>query len=176
MGLSMAEQGPAVSRLCVASTANGTAPLRSVQESAGFYRLQLTTDPADGAEFAVATPGMDEPSLITDLIAALSRRVKTVSDFRRPTVVGFHVGIIKMTGSSFAGIGVERALTLVRDPAISAQVLTRGGEITSAGEESLLTVAITANLFDDLRSEGMPEVGWRYAPTVKAWTRMFGSH
>ena len=149
----MNEHGPAVSRLCVA-TAGGAEPLRSIQESSGFYRLYLTQDPVDGAEFAVATPGLDEVSLIADLIDAI-HQVTTTLGRRQPVLAGFHVGIIKLTDTGFGGTGIERALALVRDPAIAAQVSLRAAAAYSARGGHCLAVAITAGLFEDLRAEGL---------------------
>jgi hypothetical protein len=127
----MDECGPAVSRLCVA-TRGGGEPLRSIQESAGFYRLYLTNDPVGGAEFAVAAPGLDEVSLIADLIDAIHQQVMTTLGQGQPVLAGFHVGIIKLTDTGFGGIGVERALALIRDPDVTAQVTLRVAAADSA--------------------------------------------
>lgn len=170
----MTELGPAASRLCVATAADRSEPLRSIQKSAGYYRLHLTTDPADGAEFAVAAPGMDEPSLISDLITALRSQVMRGLGSTRPVVAGFHVGIIKVSGSSFGGIGVERALALIRNPAITAQAAQWHPGHSDTGKVRL-AVAITSNLFEDLRAEGLPGTEWQQVPAAGAWLRTFSS-
>jgi hypothetical protein len=172
METTLTEHGPAVSRLCVAA-AGGTGPLRSIQESSGFYRLYLTTDPADGTEFAVAPPGLDEVSLVSDVIDAMRERVTITPGLRHPVLAGFHVGIIKLTGAGFGGTGVERVLALVRDPAIAAHVSLRAAATDSARGPHCLAVAITARLFEDLRAEGLPSDGWNLVPAADAWLRLF---
>jgi hypothetical protein len=172
MGATMIEHGPAMSRLCVAA-AGGAGPLRSIQESSGFYRLYLTTDPADGAEYAVAAPGLDEVSLISDLIDAMREQVTITQGLHQPVLAGFHVGIIKLTGADFGGTGVERALALVRDPAIAAHVSLRATAADSAQGRHCLAVAITARLFEDLRAEGLSSNGWQPVPAADAWLRLF---
>jgi hypothetical protein len=173
MEATMTEHGPAVSRLCVAA-AGGAEPLRSIQESLGFYRLYLTTDPADGAEFAVAAPGLDEVSLISDLIDAMREQVTITPGVRKPVLAGFHVGIIKLTSVGFGGTGVKRVLALVRDPAIAAHVSLRVTPVDSAGgRRHCLAVAITARFFEDLRAEGLPGEGWQQIPAADAWLRLF---
>lgn len=168
----MNEHGPAVSRLCVA-TAGGAEPLRSIQEFSGFYRLYLTQDPVDGAEFAVATPGLDEVSLIADLIDAIHQQVTTTLGQCQPVLAAFHVGIIKLTDTGFGGTGIERALALIRDPVIAAQVSLRAAAADSARGGPCLAVAITARLFEDLRAEGMPGDNWQPVPAADAWLRLF---
>ncbi len=168
----MTEHGPAVSRLCVAA-AGGGEPLRSIQESSGFYRLYLATDPADGTEFAVAAPGLDEVSLISELIDAIREQVTITPGLRQPVLAGFHVGIIKLTGNGFGGTGVDRVLALVRDPAIAAHVSRRATAADSARGGSRLAIAITAGLFEDLRAEGLPGEDWQLVPAADAWLRLF---
>jgi hypothetical protein len=168
----MDECGPAVSRLCVA-TRGGGEPLRSIQESAGFYRLYLTNDPVGGAEFAVAAPGLDEVSLIADLIDAIHQQVMTTLGQGQPVLAGFHVGIIKLTDTGFGGIGVERALALIRDPDVTAQVTLRVAAADSARGGLCLAVAITSRLFEDLRAEGLPGGNWQPIPEADAWLRLF---
>jgi len=168
----MTEHGPAVSRLCVAATGGGE-PLRSIQESSQFYRLYLTTDPADGAEYAIAAPGLDEVALIADLIEAMRARVASTRGLRAPVLAGFHVGIIKLTDDGFGGAGVERVLALVRDPAIAAQVSLRAASSSSGLGGHQLAVAVTARFFEDLRAAGLPSGGWQPVPAADAWLRLF---
>jgi hypothetical protein len=170
----MTEYGPAVSRLCVAAT-GGAEPLRSIQESGDFYRLYLTTDPADGAELAVAAPGLDEVSLISDLIGALRERVADAAGTGQSVVAGFHVGIVKLTETGFSGTGVERALALIRDPVITTLITPRAAADPRRGQ-SALAVAITAGFFEGLRAEGLPGDGWRLVSPVGAWLRLFDGH
>jgi hypothetical protein len=171
----MTEQGPAVSRLCIATAPNASGPLSSIQESGGFYRLHLMTDPADGAEFAVAAPGLDEVSLISDLIAALHERVMVIPGLGQPVLVGFHVGITRLTDVGFSGKGVERALALVRDPAIAVRASARVALAGSARTDPRLAAAITAGFFEDLCTEGLPGTGWQRVPPASAWLRLFCS-
>jgi hypothetical protein len=169
----MTEQGPAVSRLCIATAPNASGPLSSIQESGGFYRLHLMTDPADGAEFAVAAPGLDEVALISDLIAALREHVTVIPGLRRPVLVGFHMGITRLNGVGFSGNGVERALALVRDPAIALRASARVTLAGSARTDPCLAAAITAGFFEDLSTEGLPGADWQRVPPASAWLRLF---
>ena len=169
----MTEQGPAVSRLCIAAAPNACGPLSAIQESGGFYRLHLMTDPADGAEFAVAAPGIDEVALICDLIAALREHVTVVPGLRQPVLVGFHMGITRLTGVGFSGNGVERALALVRDPAIAVRASARVALAGSARTDARLAAAITAGFFEDLSTEGLSGADWQRVPPASAWLRLF---
>lgn len=169
----MTELGPAVSRLCIAAAPNASGPLSSIQESGGFYRLQLMTDPADGAEFAVAVPGLDEVSLICDLIAALHELVTVIPGRRQPVLVGFHLGITRLTEAGFCGKGVERALALVRDPAIAVRASARVALAGSARSNPGLAAAITAGFFEDLCAEGLSGADWQRVPPASAWLRLF---
>ncbi|HEX3714387.1 MAG TPA: hypothetical protein VHV09_16455 [Trebonia sp.] len=175
----MTGDGPAVSRLCVATAAGARGPLSSIQEGRGFYRLHLMTDPADGAEFAVASPGLDEVSLIGDLItalheaAALAGCAKTAAWPRQPVVVGFHLGITRVTDDGFRGRGVDRALALVRDPAIAVRASARVALAGTAKAEPLLAAAITAAFFEDLCAAGMSAAGWQRVAPASAWLRLF---
>jgi hypothetical protein len=175
LGGAMSEQGPAVSRLCIAAAPNASGPLSSIQESGDFRRLHLMTDPADGAELAIAAPGLDEVSLISDLIAALREHAVVASGPRRPVVVAFHLGITRLTSAGFGGQGVERALALVRDPAIAVRA---SAQVTLAGStrtDPRLAAAITAGFFDDLCTEGLAGLGWQRVPPASAWLRLFDS-
>jgi hypothetical protein len=163
-GEAMTEDEPAVSRLCVAAAALAVAPLSSIQESGRFYRLHVAMDPADGAEFAVATPGLDEVSLIADLIAAMRSWAALTPGLRKPVLAGFHVGLIRLTGNGFGGKGVERTLALIRDPAVASAAALAGAR---------LAVAITVGLFEDLRMEGLADAEWQPVPTADAWLRVF---
>jgi hypothetical protein len=171
----MIEQGPAVSRLCIATAPGARGPLRSIQESGRFYRLQLMTDPADGAEFAVAAPGLDEVSLIGDLITALQEHLTAIPGPRQPVLVGFHLGITRLTSVGFNGKGIERALALVRDPAIAVRASARVALVGSTRTNSCLAAAITAGFFEDLRTEGLPGADWQRVPPASAWLRLFDS-
>jgi hypothetical protein len=85
----MTEDEPAVSRLCVATADCDGWPLHTVVAAGGFYRMHVARDAADGSEFAVAAPGIDEVSLISDL-----------------------------SRSTFRGNGINRVRALLRHPAI----------------------------------------------------------
>lgn len=169
----MTEQGPAVSRLCIATAPNASGPLSSIQESGEFGRLHLMTDPADGAEFAVAAPGLDEVSLVADLIAALHEHVMAIPGLRQPVLVGFHRGITRLSGVGFRGKGVEGALSLVRDPAVAVRASARFALAGSARTAPRLAAAITAGFFEDLRAEGLPGADWQRVPPASAWLRLF---
>jgi hypothetical protein len=175
----MNDDGPAVSRVCVATAPRACGPLSSIQQQRGFCRLHLMTDPADGAEFAVAAPGLDEVSLIGDLIAALHEAAAWPGNpagaarTRQPVVVGFHLGITRVTEDGFRGNGVARALALVRDPAIALRASARVALAGTARTEPLLAAAITAAFFEDLCAAGMPAAGWQRVPPASAWLRLF---
>lgn len=160
----MTEDGPAVSRLCIATAAPAVAPLSSIQESGPFYRLHVALDPADGAEFAVTVPGLDEVSLIADLIAAMRSWIAMTPGLGEPVLAGFHVGMIRLTGDGYCGQGVERTLALIRHPAVAAAASHAG---------AYLAVAITDGLFEDLRREGLADGEWQPVPTADAWLRTF---
>ena len=160
------EPGPAVSRLCVATAGAGRpGPLTLIQRSGGFYRLYVTTDPS-GIELAVASPGIDEVSLIADLIATIHGQITLIPGLRQPTIAGFHVGLTRLIGGSFAGKGTERVLALIRHPLVLAAC-------ARAKAPSLLAVAVTAGLFEELRVEGLPHRGWEPVPAADAWVRLF---
>jgi hypothetical protein len=155
------------------AVAGDTGPLRSVQEGARFYRLYLSTDPADGTEVAVATPGLDEVSLISDLIDAIRGQVMITPGLRQPVLAGFHLGMIRLTSTGFGGTGVQRVRTLIRDPSIAAHVSLRAGANDPVRCGPCLAVAITAGLFADLRVEGLPGDGWQLVSAASAWLRLF---
>jgi hypothetical protein len=155
-----------VSRLCVATAgASPPGPLTLIQRSGGFYRLYVKTDPS-GTELAVASPGIDEVSLIADLITAIRGQVTLVPGLQQPTIAGFHVGVTRLTGGSFAGKGTERVLALIRHPAVLVAC-------ARAKASCRLAVAVTAGLFEDLRAEGLPHLGWEPIPTADAWLSLF---
>ncbi len=167
MEASLADHEPAVRRLCVAVSAGVPGLLSIVQQSQDFYRLYLMAVPAEGAELAFAAPGLDELSLVTDLISAMRKVVAADTELRRPVLAGFHVGITKVVGEGFGGSGADRTLSLIRDPAV-----LRAAE--SHGETAAwLAVTITAALFDDLRTEGLPGIGWQWISSAGAWLKLF---
>ena len=170
----MTEHGPAVSRLCVA-TVGGAGPLHSILESGGFYRLHLTRNPEEGTEYAVAAPGLDEVSLVSDLIDAIHERVASTPGLRQPVFACFHVGIIKLTDEGFGGVGIRRVLALIRDPALAAFVSRRAAAADSGGGRPCLAVAITGRFFEDLRAEGLPGDDWQLVPAADAWLRFLDS-
>jgi hypothetical protein len=156
MEASLADHEPAVRRLCVATT---------VQRSSGFYRLYLMTV-AEGIELAFAAPGLDEVSLVTDLITAMREAVAGDAQPGRPVLAGFHVGITKVVGEGFGGTGADRTLALIRDPA----VLGAAGHGETGAR---LGVTITAALFEDLRAEGLSGTGWQRISSAGAWFKLF---
>jgi hypothetical protein len=176
MEASLADHEPAVRRLCVATAVlNGPGasaaagvpgPLSLIQRSSGFYRLYLMTVPAEGIELAFAAPGLDEVSLVTDLITAMREAVGADAQLRRPVLAGFHVGITKVVGEGFGGSGADRTLARVRDPA----VLGAAGHGETGAR---LGVTITAALFEDLRAEGLSGTGWQRISSAGAWLKLF---
>jgi hypothetical protein len=171
MGAIMIEQGPAFSRLCLA-TLGGPQPLRSIQQSDGFFRLHLDSPHGADTELAVTAPGLDEVSLVSDLITALREQVAACPALPRPVLAGFHVGIVRLTDSGFAGVGADRVLALLRDPAIAARAAgPTGSRPLFAGPG--VAVAITARLFEDLRAEGLDGDAWQPVPQADAWLRLF---
>ena len=163
MEATLAEHEPAVRRLCIATAAGMPGLLSGIQQSEGFYRLYLMSDPSEGVELAFASPGLDEMSLVTDLIAAMCQTAETTAGLRRPVLAGFHVGITKVIGDGLGGAGADRARTLIQDPAVKAAS-------ERAGVPALLAVAVTSGLFEDLRAEGLPGHGWQPVPAaVTAW-------
>jgi hypothetical protein len=168
MEATLVEHEPAVRRLCIAMAAGTSSLLAGIQRSGGFYRLYLMSDPADGVELALASPGLDEMGLVTDLIVAIRGKVKLATGLRRPVLAGFHVGITKVIGDGLGGAGADRTRALVRDPAI----ITASER---AGSPAPLAVAVTSGLFEDLRTEGLPDHGWQSIPAAGAWLKLFDS-
>jgi len=167
MEATLAEHEPAVRRLCIATAAGSPGLLAGIQRSEGFYRLYLMSDPAEEVELAFASPGLDEMSLVTDLIAAIHRTVMVTAGLSRPVLAGFHVGITRVIGDGLGGAGADRTRALIQDPAIT----TAAGR---AGAPALLAVALTSGLFEDLRAEGLPDHGWQPIPAAGAWLKLFG--
>jgi hypothetical protein len=168
MEATLAEHEPAVRRLCIATAAGAPGLLTQIQRSGGFYRLYLAADPVEGVELAFAAPGLDEMSLVTDLISAMHQKAVVTTDLKRPVLAGFHVGITKVVGEGLGGSGADRTLALIRDPAIVTAA-------TCASTPPLLAVAVTAGLFEDLHTEGLPSDGWLKIPAADAWLRLFES-
>jgi hypothetical protein len=168
MEATLAEHEPAVRRLCIATAAGPLGLLTGIQRSEDLYRLYLMSDPAMGVELAFAAPGLDEMLLVTDLIDMMHRTVTVTGGLRRPVLAGFHVGITKVVGDGLGGTGADRTLALIQDPAI--KTASEDGHPTV-----LLAVAITSGLFDELRSEGLSDHGWRCITAAGAWLKLFGS-
>ena len=171
MGTRSGEPGPAVSRLCIVTAGAGIpGPLTTIQRSGGFHRLYLRADPATGTELAVATPGLDEICLITDLVTSILGQVMQRPGLACPVLVGFHVGVTRMIGGHFRGQGTMRPRAMVRHPAILAACANAR---LAAEARATLAVAITAGLFDKLQSEGLPGSGWQHVPAAAAWLAVF---
>jgi hypothetical protein len=168
MEATLAEHEPAVRRLCIATAAGTPGVLAGIQQSGAFYRLYLMSDPAEGVELAFASPGLDEMSLVTDLIVAMHKKVMMATGLRQPVLAGFHVGITKVIGDGLGGVGADRTRALIQDPAIK-----KASE--RAGSPALLAVAVTSGLFEDLRAEGLPDHGWQSIPSAAAWLKLFDS-
>jgi hypothetical protein len=134
--------------------------------------MHVTKDPADGTELAVAAPGIDEVSLIADLIAALRDRAAITTGPGPPVLASFHVGIVRLSRSAFTGNGVTRVCALLRHPAIVERVSAGAGTGTP-GQEPSLAMMITSGLFEDLCAEGLPDDGWRHVAVADAWLRLF---
>ncbi len=168
METTLAEREPAVRRLCIATAAGTSGLLADIQRSGGFYRLYLMSDPADGVELAFASPGLDEMGLVTDLIVAIRGKVMLAAGLWRPVLAGFHVGITKVIGDGLGGAGADRTRALIQDPAIKTAS-------DRAGSPAPLAVAVTSGLFEDLRTEGLPDHGWQAIPAAGAWLKLFDS-
>jgi hypothetical protein len=160
-------QEPAIRRLCIAAEAGPPGLLTCVQRTEGFYRLYLMSDPASGVEVAFAAPGLDETSLVTDLIAAMRREIAKTKELRLPVLAGFHVGITKVVDDAFVGAGADRVRALIVDPAIRTA-------LAHASPPAMLAVAITVGLFEELCAEGQSDHGWRRIPAAEAWLKLFG--
>jgi hypothetical protein len=168
MEATLTEHEPAVRRLCVATAAGAPGLLAGIQRSEGFYRLYLMSDPAGNVELAFASPGLDEMSMVTDLIVAMHKKVMVATGLSRPVLAGFHVGITKVIGDGLGGAGADRTRALIQDPAIKT-----ASERT--GAQALLAVAVTSGLFEDLCAEGLPDHGWQSIPSAGAWLKLFDS-
>jgi hypothetical protein len=168
MEATLAEHEPAVRRLCIATAAGPRGLLTEIQRSEAFYRLYLTSDPAQGVELAFASPGLDEMLLVTDLITVMHKKAAEMTGLPRPVLAGFHVGITKVVGDGLGGTGADRTLALIQDPAIKTAS-------EHAYSPALLAVAITSGLFEELRSEGLADHGWRSVTGAGAWLKLFGS-
>ena len=164
----LAEHEPAIHRLCVATDAGAPGLLACVQRTEGFYRLYLMSDPATGTEMAFASPGLDEISLVEDLIAAMRHEVTAAEGLRLPVLAGFHVGMTRLVDDGFGGAGADRVRALIADPAIRAA-------LAQASPPALLAVAITVGLFEELRAEGQSDHGWQRIPAAGAWLKFFDS-
>jgi hypothetical protein len=123
--------------------------------------------PTEGVELAFASPGLDEMSLVPDLIAAMYKQAMAADGLRRPALAGFHVGITRIVDEGFGGTGADRALALIHDPAILEA-------IARAGTSAPLAVAVTTGLFGDLHAEGLSDSGWLSIPAADAWLKLFG--
>lgn len=162
----MAEHEPAVRRLCIATASGSPGLLTLVQQSEAFYRICLTAGPTEGVELAFASPGLDEMSLVPDLIAAMHKHAMAADCPQRPALAGFHVGITRIVDEGFGGSGADRTLALIHDPAILAA-------IARAGNSPLFAVAVTTGLFADLHAEGLSDSGWQSIPAADAWLKLF---
>jgi hypothetical protein len=160
------EHEPAVRRLCVAACTGAPGLLTRMQRAGGFYRLLVMADPDTGTEVAFAAPGLDEMAFMAELIATMREEAAASGD--GPLLVGFHVGMTKVVGEGLGGAGADRALALVRDPAV---LFAAGG-----GDGSVrLAVAITAGLFAEFHAEGLDGTDWQLVPPADAWLKLFSS-
>jgi hypothetical protein len=192
------EHEPAVRRLCVAACTGAPGLLTRMQRTGGFYRLFVMSDPEAGTEVAFAAPGLDEMSFVTELIATMREETATTDD-GGPLLVGFHVGMTKVVGEGLGGAGADRALALVRDPAVlsaaravqlpaSAAQLPPGAQLPASAAQlppgaelpadaahgpARLAVAVTAGLFAELHAEGLDGTDWQPVPPADAWLKVF---
>jgi len=130
----------------------------------------VTKDLLDGTELAVAPPGIDEVSLIADLIAALRDRATIAAGPRPPVLAGFHVGMVRLSRSVLTGNGITRLHAVLRHPAIVERAAA-GAE--TPGREPRLAMVVTSGLFEDLCAEGLPHDGWQHVAAAGAWLRLF---
>jgi hypothetical protein len=160
---------PGVRRLCVCVRAPQPGLLDIVCRTAGFGRLYVEHVLDEGLDLGFASPGVDEATLVTDMITALhteTTRWCTCSGHaagaRGPTLAAFHVGITRVEGDDLRGAAVTRIRELLRN-------LTRS--VTSSGEA--LVVGISAGLFDDIRTECGFGDGWGPLEAARSWFRVY---
>jgi hypothetical protein len=166
------EHEPAVRRLCVAACTGVPGLLTRMQRAGGFYRLFVMSDPDAGTEVAFAAPGLDEMSFMTELIETMREEAATTGD-GAPLLVGFHVGMTKVVGEGLGGAGADRALALVRDPAVLSAADIAQRPPGAAHGPGRLAVVVTAGLFAELHAEGLDGTDWQPVPPADAWLRVF---
>jgi hypothetical protein len=151
------DNSSAVRRLCVCVGAPFPGLLDRACRAGGFGRLyterfgEAVHLPVRDVELGFASPGVDEASLICDLIAALRAESAKAAEhvaLTAPVLAAFHVGITRVEGDGLRGSAVTRIVGLLRDLA------------PAAGSSATLIVGISASLFGDLSPDADLGGGW----------------
>jgi hypothetical protein len=157
---------PSVRRLCGAVAGDGPGLLAAVCRTRFPDLLCLTAAP-DGVELAVASPGVDEPGLVRDLVATLRERAAGLGP-GRTVLLALHVGIVRVVADRFAGAGTAAALDMATRPEVRAAVAARPRDAAQdAGPR--LAVVLAEGLYQDLRGEGLVYEDWQRVP---GWTAL----
>jgi hypothetical protein len=156
----MNDPQPGIRRLCVAVTSGPPHLLRRTIRALALDRLYLNDDSDRCAELALAPPGVDEPTLVADLISTLheTNAVGTAA------LAAFHVGITRILCDRFDGAAVLRTSSLLRELAAHTTPHTAAGS---------LSVIMSSSLFTELQYERQLGEGWRPIPETSAWIRLY---
>ena len=162
----MIKHSPGVRRLCICVAAQHARLLSQVCHTWGSGTLYTEYSDPDGVELGFASPGVDEASLVTDLISALQAASAEVAGGTAgpslPALVVFHVGITRVEGDQLGGSAVVRVRELL-------------GELTSVSTAgAMLIVGMSAGLFEDIGLECGFGADWLPLASAKAWYRPFG--
>lgn len=178
----MANSPPCVRRLCVCvGGATHQGILDSACDSLAVAILYREYFPGDGLDLGFASPGVDEPALVSDLIDALrDAAVRTRGymgkggDYRcpaaaTPVLAAFHVGITRVQSNEIGGTAVAHVRGLL-------QTLTSSDPVSQA--DGMLVVGVSATLFDDIGVERNFGQGWMPlvggdSSRIDAWWRVY---
>lgn len=166
------EQSPGVRRLCACVAAPCPGLLQSACRAGGLGSLYLEQLSAESMEIGFASPGVDEPTLVTGLISAMRAAAATMLTGAPdappgPALLGFHVGITRVEGDTLGGAAVQRVRGLLNDLAL----------VVSSGRvpRSSLVVGITAGLYQDIGTDCGFTDGWILLAGASAWVRGYGA-
>jgi hypothetical protein len=166
----MNDPQPGIRRLCVAVTSGPPHLLRRTIRALALDRLYLNDDSDRRAEFALAPPGVDEPTLVADLISTLHETNAHETNAHETSTMGtaalaaFHVGITRIRCDRFDGAAVLRTSSLLRELAAHTTPHTAAGS---------LSVIMSSSLFTELQYERQLGEGWRPIPETSAWIRLY---
>jgi hypothetical protein len=139
-------------------------------EPLGFDRLYIA--PASEGEMAVAPVGVDEVRLVPDLIAAVQRRAAVDELTVGPVVLALDVGVVRVVGDGFAGVGLARTWGLAGHPAVLGHVAAAARRAPDGTVP--LAAVMPAPLFAELCVEGLDRRGWSEVAAAAAWVRWCG--